>query len=140
MFVSSSFVPSMRQIAEDIGTTGHVISLAVSISLLGSTLGSMLFATYSTFCAPSSIFTFIHLLTNGRRWAETCPFSRNAHPVFRVVWGGTSSEHIAVNALSVSSSAGWFQWVFLGVWSYWRHLQIRRERHSDGYFFRCKQF
>ncbi|EIW61025.1 MFS general substrate transporter [Trametes versicolor FP-101664 SS1] len=47
MLASSSFVPSIPQIARDLGTTGEVISLAVSLALVSGSAGSLLWATYS---------------------------------------------------------------------------------------------
>ncbi|KAJ7287301.1 MFS general substrate transporter [Mycena rebaudengoi] len=47
MFASGSFIPSIPQIALDLGTTGSTVTLAVSLSIGGAALGSMIFATYS---------------------------------------------------------------------------------------------
>ncbi|KAJ7128988.1 MFS general substrate transporter [Mycena crocata] len=47
MFASGSFIPTIPQIAEDLNTAGPVISFAVSLSIFGAALGSLLFATYS---------------------------------------------------------------------------------------------
>ncbi|KZP18353.1 MFS general substrate transporter [Athelia psychrophila] len=46
--VTGSFTPSIPQIAEDLNTTGPVISLAVSISILATALGGMTWASHST--------------------------------------------------------------------------------------------
>ncbi|KAJ7076880.1 MFS general substrate transporter [Mycena belliarum] len=47
MFASGSFIPSIPQIALDLNSTGPIISFAVSLSIGGAALGSMIFATYS---------------------------------------------------------------------------------------------
>ncbi|TFK64589.1 MFS general substrate transporter [Pluteus cervinus] len=47
-FVSGSFIPSIPQIAKDLNTTGEVISLAVSVSMFATSLGSLCGAAYST--------------------------------------------------------------------------------------------
>ncbi|KAJ7729532.1 MFS general substrate transporter [Mycena maculata] len=49
MFASGSFIPAIPQIARDLDSTGPIISFAVSLSICGAALGSMLFATYSGF-------------------------------------------------------------------------------------------
>ncbi|TFK64163.1 MFS general substrate transporter [Pluteus cervinus] len=47
-FVGGSFIPSIPQIAKDLGTTGDVISLGVSISVFAASVGSLCGAAYST--------------------------------------------------------------------------------------------
>ncbi|KAJ6602152.1 major facilitator superfamily domain-containing protein [Mycena sp. CBHHK59/15] len=49
MFASGSFIPSIPRIAADLDSTGPIVSFAVSLSITGAALGSMLFATYSGF-------------------------------------------------------------------------------------------
>nr|GAT57797.1 MFS general substrate transporter [Mycena chlorophos] len=49
MFAGGSFIPTIPQIAHDLDTTGEVVSFAVSISIIGSALGAMVFARYSSF-------------------------------------------------------------------------------------------
>ncbi|KAI0806691.1 MFS general substrate transporter [Fomes fomentarius] len=44
---SGSFIPSIPQIARDLGSDGPVISLAVSLSLATASVGSLSWATYS---------------------------------------------------------------------------------------------
>ncbi|EIW61021.1 MFS general substrate transporter [Trametes versicolor FP-101664 SS1] len=44
---SGSFIPSIPEIARELGTTGEVVSLAVSLSLVTASAGSLLWATYS---------------------------------------------------------------------------------------------
>ncbi|KZP12960.1 MFS general substrate transporter [Athelia psychrophila] len=58
LFVSGSFVPSIPQIAADLNTTGSVISLAVSISVLATALGSLTSASYSTFYGRRPVYLF----------------------------------------------------------------------------------
>ncbi|EIM82270.1 MFS general substrate transporter [Stereum hirsutum FP-91666 SS1] len=56
LFVSGTFVPSIPQISKDLGTTGSVISLAVSLSVLGTALGALTWATYSGFYGRRPIY------------------------------------------------------------------------------------
>ncbi|KAF7336682.1 putative drug/proton antiporter YHK8 [Mycena venus] len=49
LFVSGSFIPCIPQIAEDFDTTGQVVSLAVSISFLATSVGGLIGASYSSF-------------------------------------------------------------------------------------------
>ncbi|KAG1769033.1 major facilitator superfamily domain-containing protein [Suillus occidentalis] len=49
MFVSSTFVPSIPQIAKDLGSTHAVVSLTVSLSILASAVGALVWAAYSSF-------------------------------------------------------------------------------------------
>ncbi|KAJ3527241.1 hypothetical protein NM688_g8155 [Phlebia brevispora] len=49
MFASGSFLPLIPQIAYDLHSTGQVVSLAVSLSILGASIGSMIWASYSSF-------------------------------------------------------------------------------------------
>ncbi|KAJ7181246.1 MFS general substrate transporter [Mycena filopes] len=58
MFAGASFIPSIPDIARDLNSTPKVISLAVSISIFSSALGSMLFATYSTFYGRRPAYLF----------------------------------------------------------------------------------
>ncbi|KAI1785644.1 MFS general substrate transporter [Ganoderma leucocontextum] len=44
---SGSFIPSIPEIARDLGTSGSVISLAASLSLATNAIGSLIWATYS---------------------------------------------------------------------------------------------
>ncbi|KAK7679623.1 hypothetical protein QCA50_017334 [Cerrena zonata] len=56
LFVSGSFVPAIPQIAHDMNTTGAVISLAVSISVLTNSIGTLFWATYSGFYGRRPIY------------------------------------------------------------------------------------
>jgi MFS family permease len=49
MFVSSTFVPSIPQIAKDLGSTHAVVSLTISLSILATAVGSLVWAAYSSF-------------------------------------------------------------------------------------------
>ncbi|KAG2739413.1 MFS general substrate transporter [Suillus brevipes Sb2] len=50
-FVSSTFVPSIPQIAKDLDSTHAVVSLTVSLSILASAIGALVWAAHSSFCA-----------------------------------------------------------------------------------------
>ncbi|KAJ7882012.1 MFS general substrate transporter [Mycena olivaceomarginata] len=58
LFAGASFIPSIPDIAEDLDTTPKVVSLAVSISIFSSAIGSMVFATYSTFYGRRPVYLF----------------------------------------------------------------------------------
>ncbi|KAG1884699.1 major facilitator superfamily domain-containing protein [Suillus subluteus] len=56
MFVSSTFVPSIPQIAKDLDSTHAVVSLTVSLSMLASAVGGLVWAAYSSFYGRRSIY------------------------------------------------------------------------------------
>ncbi|KAJ7908793.1 MFS general substrate transporter [Mycena leptocephala] len=56
LFAAASFIPSIPEIARDLDSTPQIISLAVSISILSSSVGSMIFATYSTFYGRRPVY------------------------------------------------------------------------------------
>ncbi|KAJ6494259.1 MFS general substrate transporter [Mycena sanguinolenta] len=58
LFAGASFIPSIPDISQDLGTTPQVVSLAVSISIFSSAIGSMVFATYSTFYGRRPAYLF----------------------------------------------------------------------------------
>ncbi|KAJ7678887.1 MFS general substrate transporter [Mycena polygramma] len=49
LFVSGSFIPCIPPIAEDFDTTAHVVSLAVSVSFVATSVGGLIGASYSSF-------------------------------------------------------------------------------------------
>ncbi|KAJ6531870.1 major facilitator superfamily domain-containing protein [Mycena capillaripes] len=49
LFVSGSFIPCIPQIAADFDTTGQVVSLAVSVSFVATSVGGLIGASYSSF-------------------------------------------------------------------------------------------
>ncbi|KAG1778315.1 major facilitator superfamily domain-containing protein [Suillus placidus] len=55
-FVSSTFVPSIPQIAKDLDSTHAVVSLTVSLSILASSIGALVWAAYSSFYGRRSIY------------------------------------------------------------------------------------
>ncbi|CAL1703106.1 unnamed protein product [Somion occarium] len=56
LFVSGSFIPSIPQIARDLETTGAVISLAVSVSLLTNSIGTLLWARYAGYYGRRPVY------------------------------------------------------------------------------------
>ncbi|KAJ6555231.1 major facilitator superfamily domain-containing protein [Mycena sp. CBHHK59/15] len=58
LFAGASFIPSIPEIAQDLHSTASIISLAVSISIFSSALGSMVFATYSGFYGRRPMYLF----------------------------------------------------------------------------------
>ncbi|KAI0823840.1 MFS general substrate transporter [Trametes gibbosa] len=53
---SGSFIPSIPEIARELGSTGEVVSLAVSLSLITASAGSLMWATYSGSYGRRTIF------------------------------------------------------------------------------------
>ncbi|KAG5735451.1 hypothetical protein E4T56_gene12846 [Termitomyces sp. T112] len=49
LFVAGAFMPSIPQIAEDLDTTGSIVSLAVSVHIFSTSIGALSGAAYSTF-------------------------------------------------------------------------------------------
>lgn len=63
MFISGTFIPCIPQISEDLETTGPVVSMAVSVSIIGASLGSLIASSYSTFYGRRPIYLkFLPLL------------------------------------------------------------------------------
>ncbi|KAH7911119.1 major facilitator superfamily domain-containing protein [Hygrophoropsis aurantiaca] len=56
MFVSGTFVPSIPEIAHDLESTAAVVSLAISLSILSGAIGSLVWASYSTYYGRRPIF------------------------------------------------------------------------------------
>ncbi|CAL1703109.1 unnamed protein product [Somion occarium] len=56
LFVSGSFIPSIPQIALDLDSTGAIISLAVSVSVLTNSIGTLFWATYSGFYGRRPVY------------------------------------------------------------------------------------
>ncbi|KAG1768300.1 major facilitator superfamily domain-containing protein [Suillus occidentalis] len=55
-FVSSTFVPSIPQIAKDLDSTHAVVSLTVSLSILASAIGALVWAAHSSFYGRRLIY------------------------------------------------------------------------------------
>ncbi|TFK45914.1 MFS general substrate transporter [Heliocybe sulcata] len=58
LFVSGSFVPAIPQIAREFHSTGPIINLAVSLSILTAALANLLWARYSGFYGRRPIYLF----------------------------------------------------------------------------------
>ncbi|THV06858.1 MFS general substrate transporter [Dendrothele bispora CBS 962.96] len=56
LFVSGSFFPTIPDIAKDLDTTGSVVSLTVSISVLAACIGALFGATYSGFYGRKPVY------------------------------------------------------------------------------------
>uniref|UniRef100_A0A0W0EYQ7 Major facilitator superfamily (MFS) profile domain-containing protein n=2 Tax=Moniliophthora roreri TaxID=221103 RepID=A0A0W0EYQ7_MONRR len=77
LFVSGSFFPSIPDIAKDLNTTGEVVSLAVSVSVLAACFGALIGASFASFCTFSSVSHYPHLqrffpVSDGRRPVYLC--------------------------------------------------------------------
>ncbi|KAI0046834.1 MFS general substrate transporter [Auriscalpium vulgare] len=55
-FVSGSFVPSIPEVAREFDSTGPVINLAVSLSILCESIGTIVWATYAGFYGRRPIY------------------------------------------------------------------------------------
>ncbi|KAI0695091.1 MFS general substrate transporter [Cerioporus squamosus] len=53
---SGSFIPSIPEIARELGSTGPIINLAVSLSLTAASIGSLIWATYSGTYGRRAVF------------------------------------------------------------------------------------
>ncbi|KIM79780.1 hypothetical protein PILCRDRAFT_73747 [Piloderma croceum F 1598] len=56
LFVSGSFIPTIPQVAYDLDSSGPVISLEVSLSILAAALGSLTFAANSTYYGRRPVY------------------------------------------------------------------------------------
>ncbi|KIM80027.1 hypothetical protein PILCRDRAFT_73598 [Piloderma croceum F 1598] len=56
LFVSGSFIPTIPQVAYDLDSSGPVVSLAVSLSILAAALGSLTFAANSTYYGRRPVY------------------------------------------------------------------------------------
>ncbi|KAF9009715.1 major facilitator superfamily domain-containing protein [Cyathus striatus] len=56
LFISGTFIPSIPQIAKDLNSTGPVVSLAVSLSVLAISLGALTGSSYSTFYGRRPVY------------------------------------------------------------------------------------
>ncbi|KAF8812965.1 MFS general substrate transporter, partial [Phlegmacium glaucopus] len=56
LFVSGTFIPSIPQIAKDLDSTGPIVGLAVSVSILATSLGTLFGASYSTFYGRKPVY------------------------------------------------------------------------------------
>ncbi|EGO22023.1 hypothetical protein SERLADRAFT_475141 [Serpula lacrymans var. lacrymans S7.9] len=58
LFVAGSFIPSIPQIARDLNSTGAIVSLAVSLSIFSTAIGSLFWASNSTFYGRRPIYLY----------------------------------------------------------------------------------
>lgn len=58
MVASGSFIPLIPQIAKDLDSSGEVVSLAVSLSILANALGSLIWASYSGFYGRKNVLLY----------------------------------------------------------------------------------
>ncbi|KIK36302.1 hypothetical protein CY34DRAFT_531693 [Suillus luteus UH-Slu-Lm8-n1] len=56
MFVQATFVPSIPQIAKDLNSTYATVSLSISLSILATAVGSLVWAAYSSFYGRRSMY------------------------------------------------------------------------------------
>ena len=141
VFVSGTFVPSIPQIAKDLDSTGPIVryrennlcfkifaqwsvhSLAVSLSILASSLGALLGACYSSFCNNSDLFpVYIQLTALNTRWQETDLPCWDTVPFRGLHWRRRLANHRAVTDMEIRPSSRSFSWFISGVRGHWRYL------------------
>ncbi|RXW15013.1 hypothetical protein EST38_g10836 [Candolleomyces aberdarensis] len=59
LFISGSFIPSIAQIAKDLETTGGTVSLAVSISIFATSIGSLIGSSYSGYYGRRPVYCYL---------------------------------------------------------------------------------
>ncbi|THH29013.1 hypothetical protein EUX98_g5171 [Antrodiella citrinella] len=62
LFVSGSFIPSIPQIALELGSTGAIISLAVSLSVFATCFGGLFWASYSAYYGRKPVYLLSSLV------------------------------------------------------------------------------
>ncbi|EMD34241.1 hypothetical protein CERSUDRAFT_117129 [Gelatoporia subvermispora B] len=98
LFVSGSFVPSIPQIARELGSTGSIINLAVSLSLFSGAICSLVWATYSGYYGRRPIYLVAApCLSIGSLGVATCG-SVPTLLAWRVVQAGGASCGFSVGA------------------------------------------
>ncbi|KAL0950900.1 hypothetical protein HGRIS_007659 [Hohenbuehelia grisea] len=58
LFTSGTFVPAIPKISKDLSVSPAAVSLAVSISICGAAVGSLVFATYSRYYGRRPVYLF----------------------------------------------------------------------------------
>ncbi|KAF8920192.1 MFS general substrate transporter [Mucidula mucida] len=58
LFASGSFFPTIPDIAKDLNTTGAVVSITISLSVLAASLGALIASSYSSFYGRRPIYLF----------------------------------------------------------------------------------
>ncbi|KAJ7647598.1 MFS general substrate transporter [Roridomyces roridus] len=98
MFASGMFIPTIPQIALDLDSTGPIISLAVSLSIAGAALGSLIFATYSGFYGRRPMYLYgLPLLCLGSLGVARCATIPQLM-IFRFIQAFGTSGGMAVGA------------------------------------------
>ncbi|KAF9043988.1 MFS general substrate transporter [Panaeolus papilionaceus] len=98
LFVGGSFVPSIPDIAKDLGSTAAIISLAVSLSIFAASLGSLIGASYSTFYGRRPVYlTCLPLLIFGSFGVASAP-TVPTMMIWRFIQALGSSPGLAVGA------------------------------------------
>ncbi|KAJ3532962.1 hypothetical protein NMY22_g7540 [Coprinellus aureogranulatus] len=66
LFIGGTFIPCIPQISKDLNTTGPVVSMGVSVSIFGASMGGLTASSYSTYYGRRPIYlTFLPLLIFG---------------------------------------------------------------------------
>ncbi|KIY74134.1 MFS general substrate transporter [Cylindrobasidium torrendii FP15055 ss-10] len=98
LFTTGSFFPTIPDIARDLNSSGAVISLAVSLSVLATSIGALFAASYSSFYGRRPIYLLsLPLLVGGSigvAFAQSIP----ALMVFRFLQAFGASPGLSVGA------------------------------------------
>ncbi|KLO19712.1 MFS general substrate transporter [Schizopora paradoxa] len=102
LFVAGSFIPSIPQIAKDLHSTGTVVNLAVSLSILTVSLSSLCWATYSGFYGRRPIYLsslpFFCIGSLGVGCAQSIPTLM----AFRILQAGGASAGMSVGSGAIA--------------------------------------
>jgi len=102
LFVSGSFIPSIPQIAKDLHSSGPVVNLAVSLSILTVSLSSLVWATYSSFYGRRPIYLsslpFLCIGSLGVGFSQSVPTLM----AFRVMQAAGASAGMSVGSGAIA--------------------------------------
>ena len=104
----------------------------MSVSILGASLGSIVSASYSTFCNVflSIIFAFLTIIF---RWQKARIRNRNAPSLLGFIRCSIFAQCTPTLVVAIHTIDWSITWLVCGGWGYRRHLQTRRKRPSHGH-------
>jgi hypothetical protein len=144
VFASGTFIPSIPEIAHDLGTTDSIISFAVSLSIFGGFLGSVCGASYSGYCRPAfasptqpSFLMFMRLLSN-RRPPPNIPHIP-AYLLPQLLWHSGISRCPLTHVLPLHAISRLVSWHGSWCGCYRRSIQARRAWNCNGSIL-CSEF
>ena len=106
----------------------------MSLSILGSSLGAIVSASYSTFCNLSLLFSLLQfLLTIIFRRQKAHIRNRITLPLLWLLRCSFFALYTPTFVVAIYTIAWSITWVVCGGWCHRRHLQSRGKRPSNGY-------